>query len=46
MAEENKWKPPGEEEEEEEEIDEAVSKGICLNVDARRISYNLGLQVR
>ena len=25
MAEENKWKPPGEEEEEEEEVDEAVS---------------------
>ncbi len=26
MAEENKWKPPGEEEEEEEELDEAVSR--------------------
>lgn len=26
MAEENKWKPHGEEEEEEEEVDEAVRK--------------------
>ena len=26
MAEEHRWKPPGEEEEEEEEVDEAVSK--------------------
>lgn len=25
MAEENRWRPPGEEEEEEEEIDETVS---------------------
>ena len=25
MADENKWKPPGEEEEEEEELDETVS---------------------
>ena len=29
MAEENKWKPPGDEEEEEEEVDEAVSKSIA-----------------
>ena len=31
MAEENKWKPPGdeEEEEEEEEVDEAVSQSIA-----------------
>ena len=26
MADENKWKPPGEEEEEEEELDETVSE--------------------
>ena len=31
MAEEDRWKPPGEEEEEEEEVDEAVSKSNCLN---------------
>jgi len=28
MAEEQKWKPPGEEDEEEEEIDETVSRSI------------------
>lgn len=32
MAEENKWKPPGEEEEEEEEVDEAVSTVTRSNV--------------
>ena len=26
MADENKWKPPGDEEEEEEELDETVSR--------------------
>ena len=33
MAEENRWKPPGEEEEEEEEVDEAVSKSIALIIE-------------
>lgn len=28
MAEDNAWKPPGEEEEEEEEVDETVSGSI------------------
>ncbi len=28
MAEEDRWKPPGDEDEEEEEIDETVSQAI------------------
>lgn len=46
MAEENKWKPPGEEEEEEEEVDEAVSKGTLSIVDIDLTLCYIGLQVR
>lgn len=39
MAEENRWKPPGdEEEEEEEEVDEAVSDSIAQIIDMAPIS--------
>lgn len=32
MAEENKWKPPGDDDEDEEEVDEAVGSAIALRL--------------
>lgn len=46
MAEENRWKPPGDEEEDEEEVDEAVSKNIVRIIDTDLMLYRIGIQVR